>query len=196
MQPPTSLLGVEKLNFVLKHLREVEGLDGVVIEIGVYKGGTLYAMAQATTLGRKLFGYDTFTGLPSPSEADLDCSKPHAEGDFSDVDMDEIQAHMPGNVTLVKGLYPPAIPDDGPVRNVVFAHLDVDQYASTFEALGHLAFACVDDARVVVDDYNWHRTPGVALAVRRIIEILPHVWELHASNPHQVCLRRRSRNGG
>ena len=56
--------------------KRILGVQGVVIECGVYDGGGTYAFAQISSIleplnhHRKIIGFDTFSGFPAVSQAD------------------------------------------------------------------------------------------------------------------------------
>lgn len=73
-----SALSVERLKNNIDMVRYVDavGLPGDIVEVGVYKGGSMLAMMKAHVGAgapkRKFHLYDTFTGMTAPTEADVD----------------------------------------------------------------------------------------------------------------------------
>lgn len=136
---------------------------GLFIEVGVYKGGFLRFLAQHFPR-RKLFGFDTFEGLPSPGKFD----NVHKRGDFGDTSFEEVSQHLSSfpNVKLIKGFYPdsdilPAVPQ------VAFAFVDVDLYGSTYRSIVHLAPRMVSGGRIYCDDAFLPSCEGATLACCR-----------------------------
>lgn len=97
---------------------------GEFVEVGVYKGGSaLYLARVASAQSRRLYLYDTFTGMPlaDPAKGDK-----HHVGDFSDTSAEAVQRLIPSAIlrpgVFSGGLFVP-VP-------VAFAHIDCDQYES------------------------------------------------------------------
>jgi len=66
---------------------------GSIVEFGSYRGGSsifLAAVCERLHLDVRVFGLDTFTGMP-PTDKSIDA---HFAGNFSDVDLPELRAHV------------------------------------------------------------------------------------------------------
>lgn len=123
---------------------------GLILEFGVYKGGTINHLAGIIP-DETIYGFDSFEGLPeawignrySPRNFNRQGNAPKVKD----------------NVTLVQGRFDETLPPfmdahDGPVG---FMNVDCDIYSSTDTALrgteGRLADGCV----IVFDEYfNYH----------------------------------------
>lgn len=159
---PKCLLGKEKLDFVLKHLQATQSVDGDVIEVGCYQGGTLFFMNEMTPARKRVVGYDTFQGLPEPLALDLTGPDKHSRGDFADTNFNEVMRHFsPLGVEIVQAHFPVGVSQ----RPISFAHVDVDFFKSTWDSLLYLRDNLVPGGRIVCDDYGWPKTPGVKKAV-------------------------------
>lgn len=68
----TSATGfVEQLTMISALLRLPSSVTGVVIECGSYMGGTTVNLSHAARIvGRRLYVFDSFEGLPVPEESD------------------------------------------------------------------------------------------------------------------------------
>ena len=104
---------------------------GSFVEVGVYQGGTAWHLCElAQRQGRRLYLYDTFTGIPYKNELDS-----HVIGDFRDTSVEALRSLLPEAI-VVEGIFPrSALEGMGPVA---FVHLDCDQYQSYAEALSTL----------------------------------------------------------
>lgn len=156
-----SILGREKIGSIRNIIRSVAGVEGSAAECGVYRGGCLRLMA-AECPGRRIYGFDTFEGLPadmwSPGE-------PHSAGDFADCSFDAVLKDVSGlNVTLVKGMFP-ASAEAFSAERFAFVHLDFDFYESTRAALEWFLPRMSPGGVIVFDDYEWQNCPGVKLAI-------------------------------
>ena len=114
---------------------------GAIVEVGVYKGGTAWHLAK---LGRPLFLYDTFEGMPVSSGADT-----HQLGHFADCSAEEVSALVP-SATVIKGMFPDSLIDMPPVG---FVHADADQYESTKAILELMPSRMVRGGMILFDDY-------------------------------------------
>lgn len=68
---PTASLAVEHLTMTSHLLAVADGVAGGVVECGTFKGGSAANLSLACALvDRDLYIYDSFAGLPPPSDAD------------------------------------------------------------------------------------------------------------------------------
>lgn len=119
--------------------------EGCFAEVGVYQGGSaraLYAVSERQ--GRKLYLYDTFTGMPFAGEFDT-----HAVGLFADCSVDDIRASMP-NAVVVQGIFPQSLV---PMPSIAFVHADADQYQSTLDVCRVFGPMMVKGGMILFDDY-------------------------------------------
>lgn len=120
--------------------------DGPMIEVGIYEGGSaeiIYEVGQ--TLGRSVYLYDTFSGIPWKDDIDS-----HQVGDFiGTLTHDTAKQCFPG-ANVIKGIFPREmeIPD-----GIGFAHLDVDVYKSYRESLDVLIPKMKKGGIILCDDY-------------------------------------------
>lgn len=136
--------------------------EGLVAEVGVYKGGSLKVLAQLFS-DRPVLGFDTFEGLPKEQWIETEI---HEIGDFHDTTLEDVQDFLRDcpNVVLTKGLFP----DSGkPFEDQKFAlvHLDTDFYLGTKLSLDWFWPRMNSGGIIVLDDYNWPNCPGVKQAV-------------------------------
>lgn len=131
-------------------------IRGAVVEFGVHRGESLAVLARLA-VGRGVAGYDSFQGLPAPSEHDTD---QFAEGALRATPQ-EVRAALhvagirPDRVVLHEGWFRDQESPEGPVALV---HLDCDLYESARDALALLGPKnLADGAVLLVDDYYCHR---------------------------------------
>lgn len=156
------ILSADREASLIHWLHHVEGVPGAVGEFGVYCGSTLRQLAKAAP-GRRVYGFDTFEGLPAAMWSE---GEPHAVGDFADTSVDAVAAALVEcpNVQLVQGEFPASARGLEGDR-FAFVHLDFDFYESTRAALGWLLSRMSPGGVIVFDDYEWHRCPGVKRAI-------------------------------
>lgn len=156
------ILSADREASLLHWLRHVEYVPGAIVECGVYCGSTLRMLAKATP-HRRMYGFDTFKGLPA---AMWSTGEVHEPGDFADTSFDAVAAALADcpNVQLVQGEFPTSargLEED----RFAFVHLDFDFYESTRAALGWLLPRMSPGGVIVFDDYEWYRCPGVKRAI-------------------------------
>jgi hypothetical protein len=127
---------------------------GAMVEIGVYRGGSAYQLAK---LGRPLYLYDTFEGIPF--QGALDTGNP--VGKFADTSAEAVQALIP-SATVVKGLFPQSLVYMPPVG---FVHADADQYDSTKAILEVMPPLMVRGGFILLDDFGVDDCQGCTQAV-------------------------------
>jgi O-methyltransferase len=153
-------------------------ISGDFVECGVWRGGSMMAAAtQLLRLGatdRMLHLFDTFEGMPPPSEHDLD---PHGtpaaqvfgangrdptarELPWKAADVDEVRAAMmttgypPERVRLIRGRTENTLPEAAP-ESIALLRLDTDWYESTRHELRHLFPRIVRGGVLLIDDYGY-----------------------------------------
>jgi Macrocin-O-methyltransferase (TylF) len=139
--------------------------DGAIIEIGSFKGGSALHLSNSSP-SRPIFVCDTFEGFGELSiDAHLD--RLFSRNDFLKVDFAAVKSAWEGkgrNVTWVKGYFPESAANVN-IRNISFAHIDVDLHKSTIDALEFLHPLFIDRSIIVLDDYL-RSVEGVMKAVR------------------------------
>ncbi len=153
------LLTPKKLSTLLQLAESVRNLAGCIVELGVYQGGALKALAGDNP-GKSCYGFDTFAGMPKESWREIDFHKP---GEFGNTTLATVQAAMPANVELIAGLFPQSA--EAFDKRISFAHVDMDLEKSTADAIDWLRPRMVSGGVVVFDDYHWQNCPGVAKAI-------------------------------
>ena len=118
---------------------------GAFVEFGVYRGGSAYHLAKiARDQGRKLYLFDTFTGMPYQDKA----TDRIEAGEFHDTSIDTVRALIPDAI-ICAGVFPATMVDTGPIA---FAHIDCDQARGVRDAVKHFAPLMVRGGRMMFDD--------------------------------------------
>jgi O-methyltransferase len=161
---------VESVQFIVKN-----GIPGSIVECGVWRGGSMMAVAlalkQAGGASRHLHLFDTFEGMPKPTEADVDLKGHSANtffrklqtgpdtSDYCHATLEEVQLGMnstgydPALVHLVKGRVEDTIPEHAP-DSIALLRLDTDWYESTKHELEHLFPRLSRHGVLIIDDYG------------------------------------------
>ena len=150
-------------------------ITGDVVECGVWRGGSsmLAALALAQ-IGdhRQLWLYDTFAGMPPPSERDADNTgrmaaaaletvkrTPGARNCWAYATLDDVQQNMratgypPNRINYIVGRVEDTIPDQAPER-IALLRLDTDWYESTRHELETLYPRLSPRGVLIIDDYG------------------------------------------
>lgn len=99
----------------------------------------------AKARGFTLHLYDTFTGIPEKSDIDG-----IGVGAFADVTENDVRAMIPSAIFHV-GTFPNTLSDEP--REIAFAHIDCDQYASCRVAIERLWPRILNGGVIAFDDY-------------------------------------------
>jgi O-methyltransferase len=167
-------------------VRAVKNIPGAIVEIGVYKGGSLETIASVETK-KPIYGLDTFSGLAEKTEGvDL-----HKVGWFNDTSFEAVKKDlMPyKNVTVMKGTFPSDFYSFDPGR-ISLCHVDVDMYESTKKCMDWAAAKMPVGGIIICDDYSCFDTPGAKLAVHEFLEKNGIVFEVIKIVNCQITLRK------
>lgn len=184
---------IQSVRYLARH-----GIRGCIVECGVWRGGS--AMAVALTLidegdtSRDLYLYDTFEGMPPPTEIDRTVdgtlARTHLDRDpgkaglvWAVAGIDDVRRNMgstgyPGaRVKYVKGPIESTVPAQSPPGPIALLRLDTDWYESTKHELENLFPLLCKDGILIVDDYgHWE---GARKAVDEYFAALGRPYYLH-----------------
>ena len=196
---PYTMAGPLRVAALLHSVRYLvsSGVPGDIVECGVWRGGGMMAAALSLlALGdtsRNLYLYDTFEGLPPPTEADVGYDGTPAREQFDRImqkegaawcysGIDEVRNNMAatgypmGKVIFVKGKVEVTIPQTLPGQ-IGLLRLDTDWYESTRHELIHMLPLLVRHGILIIDDYgHWQ---GAKKAVDEYFAALGWVPYLH-----------------
>ena len=159
---------VEAVRYVCRHR-----VPGDVVECGVWRGGSMMAVARTLLeLGerRGLHLFDTFAGMPPPgahdrdlagvAAADLMAAEDPATGSvwarspLDDVRRNVLSTGYPeGDVRFVVGRVEETVPRQAPAT-IAILRLDTDWYESTRHELVHLFPRVAAGGVLIIDDYG------------------------------------------
>jgi O-methyltransferase len=161
---------IEALRYIVR-----VGVPGEIVECGVWRGGSMQAAAltllDCDDTERELHLFDTFEGMPPPSDADVrftDGETAEALMQTSDKDAAIWAIADLGDVREAMGAtgYPSAkivyhagrvedtIPDEAPAQ-IALLRLDTDWYESTRHELRHLYDRLSPGGILIIDDYRY-----------------------------------------
>jgi hypothetical protein len=187
---PYTMTDADKLFALIQATRYVSrySIPGDVVECGVWRGGSMQAAARTLlSVGetdRDLYLFDTYEGMPPPTEEDVRHDGKPAEVLLENNDyetstvwavatLDDVQegfAKVPypaEKVHFVKGLVEQTIPEAAP-EQISILRLDTDWYESTRHELEHLYPRLSPGGVLLLDDYGFWK--GARQAVDEFLE--------------------------
>jgi O-methyltransferase len=188
--------------FIIESLANTASFEGDVCEFGVAQGETSALIANEIRHQNKMLHlFDSFEGLPEPTEKDL-----LIDDIFSLGSIDQYAGKMsiPESMVLArlrtisfpkdrfvihKGFIETLIYQDQNLPGKIsFAYVDFDFYEPTKIVLNYLHHTAVPGAEIIVDDYDFFSS-GVKAAVDEFID------EKNASSPVYHVLRPHKQLG-
>ena len=169
----------------VEYLKKIAGLDGDIIEVGVYKGESLQILGAITKdlgINKTIFGVDTFSGMPDSVIDGVDngwseqgiatpgCGG-HWPGNFADTSFGQVDKLVTPykNILLIQGLFPRCASD---IRGdkFCFAHIDVDIYQSYKDTYEYLWPRMVSGGVIICgDDYPCPWLFGAKKAIDEVV---------------------------
>jgi hypothetical protein len=130
-------------------------LDGTWIEFGVFNGRTINYISQFTK--NKIYGLDTFTGLPDKWDVSDDVIVEKGYYSFEDfIGNTTTKTILPlvnDNVVLIKGLFSDTLPQFLSNQKISFMHIDCDTYESTIDIFDNVTSNVIDGCVIVFDEF-------------------------------------------
>lgn len=189
---PYTMTSPERLFALIEAVRYVvkNNIPGSFVECGVWKGGSMMAIAetlsQLKVTDRQLYLYDTFAGMPPPTEEDKTYSEQTAESLLkkeADVkeesvvwaysNLSEVKANIgqitypSANIHFIEGDVLQTIPANDPGQ-IALLRLDTDWYESTRHEMIHFYPQLVSSGVLIIDDYGFWK--GSRKAVDEYLE--------------------------
>jgi hypothetical protein len=173
---PRTMTAHEKIHALVLATRYVvdHGIPGALVECGVWRGGSMQAVAHALlergVSDRDLHLFDTFEGMPEPTDADrgmdgtpaaeLLARAPRTARVWAEASLEDVRAGMAETgypaerIHYHAGKVEDTIPGAAPER-IALLRLDTDWYSSTKHELEHLYDRVVPGGVVIIDDYDY-----------------------------------------
>jgi len=161
----------QAVQYVVKH-----NIPGDIVECGVWKGGSMVVVSktliESNSTDRKLYLFDTFSGMTAPTQVDEDLRGADASHlleatrnvkDSASVwavaPLKSVKAVMqsagydPEKTVYVEGKVEDTIPAQAPAQ-IALLRLDTDWYESTYHELVHLFPRISVGGVLLIDDYG------------------------------------------
>lgn len=146
-------------------------LEGGIIEVGVWRGGTGALMASKAALcgiGDPVYLCDTFRGVVKAGAEDtIYKNREHADTSRIEVEAFVRERMKLDNVRILEGVFPDETADQIESQEARFrlCHIDVDVYQSAKDVMNWVWDRMVVGGVVVYDDFGFYGCEGVAKAV-------------------------------
>jgi hypothetical protein len=191
---------------------ERDRIPGAYVECGVWRGGVaglLAMLARGEAAGRETHLFDSFEGLPNPTQEDGErgreiqtdtmngalepvgwyvATRPDVESFLFDT-----LALDRKKVVLHQGWFQQTLPElrDG-IRRISLLRIDADWYESVKVCLDHLYERVVPGGFVILDDYGTY--PGCRQAVHEFMDARGIAVELHRIDENGVWFQKPRAN--
>ncbi|MFT7033472.1 MAG: O-methyltransferase [Cyclobacteriaceae bacterium] len=150
------------LNYVSKN-----DIEGDFVECGVWKGGSsmfiAYYLVERKEYDRKIFLYDTFSGMTTPTSLDIDLKGNKATDNhgmnWKPASLTEVKENMlmtnypKENIVFVEGDVKEVLPNTQP-NKIALLRLDTDWYESTILELKYLYPRLSTNGVLILDDHG------------------------------------------
>lgn len=171
-----SITSPERLAALVSATRHVvrSGIPGSIVECGVWKGGSMMAVALALLDegidDRDLYLFDTFAGMSEPTDADVETTAASPGptratetwqelNEWVAVGIAEVRANLASTgypakrLHFVEGKVEDTLPAAAPL-DIALLRLDTDWYESTAHELSHLYPRLSSGGILLIDDYG------------------------------------------
>mgnify|MGYP001164907017 CR=1 FL=1 len=148
-------------------------IEGDFVEAGVWQGGNLIIfkeLIEKYDLNKKIYGYDTFEGMPEPTAVDVKWNNVSATdraklkgNDWCKCSIEDVKKNLLTSlknlkgISLIKGLVEDTLlVEDNLPKKISLLRLDTDFYESTKVELEILFPRLAKGGILIIDDYgNW-----------------------------------------
>lgn len=140
-------LATSDKNVVLLEGLQLAPTTGLFMEFGVWRGSTINRIAERVGKFTKVYGFDSFEGLPEDWQGEYQKGTFHMEGVLP-------QVHE--NIELYPGWFDETLPKfvaEHPNTPIAFLHVDCDLYSSAKTIFNCLGERLVPGSIIVFDEY-------------------------------------------
>lgn len=182
---PYTMTSLERVVSLVRAVQYVVhyGIQGAFVECGVWRGGSMMAVAfalrKAGVTDRDIYLFDTYSGMPDARDLDIDANGRKAAELLSELrklpEQDKVESDVlaqcslevtrrnvlstgypEARIHLVQGSVETTIPVHAP-EAIALLRLDTDWYESTRHELVHLFPRVVRAGVLIIDDYgHWN----------------------------------------
>lgn len=168
----------ERLNSLISATKYIStnNIEGAIVECGVWRGGSMMAVAytlqELSLTNRDLYLFDTYEGMPPPSEKDITFFNVYADSLLNSADkkqqetyvcyasLEDVEKNLYSTgypkqkIHFLPGKVEDTIPEKAPEK-IALLRLDTDWYESTRHELEHLFPRLAVGGVIIIDDYGY-----------------------------------------
>jgi O-methyltransferase len=186
-----TLVDVYRLYELWELVGQVRDLDGDILEVGVWRGGsgcTMASRAQLEGIKAGVYLCDTFAGVTHAGAQD-----PHYRGgELSDTSADMVRSlvdQLKLDVRILVGVFPDNTGDAVPSAELRLVHIDVDVYESGKRVFEWAWPKVVSGGVVVFDDYGFFSQHGITRYADEL-KLRNDLTFIHNLNGHAIVVKR------
>jgi O-methyltransferase len=163
-------------------------IDGAILEVGVWRGGTGAILAEATkSSNKKVFLADTFQGVVKAGANDT----VYKGGEHSDTSLQLVSKLISSlslqNVHLLKGIFPEDT-QHYVKDKIAMLHCDVDVYSSSKDIVEWCLPRMSVGSVLVFDDYGFYGCEGVTTFCNEL-RLRDDLIFIHNLNGHAIFIK-------
>ena len=153
------ILSGQNMGLLLEFLETTKDLEGNILELGTYKGGSTIMFAkflQHLKSKKRIFACDTFTGFPYE---DIDPTEQKRIGNLRDTSFEHVSEkfkkfNVSDKITIIKGKFEDTLFQRLSDLKFSFVLFDADLYKSTKFALDFVYPRLINDGIMAFQDYE------------------------------------------
>jgi len=183
-----TLVDIYRCYELWKAVKNMQAIDGNIVEVGVWRGGTGALLSKACENEKTtVFLADTFEGVVKAGPQDTN----YKGGEHADTTEKEVLKLLENisanNFKLIKGIFPDDLPADIELGKIKLCHIDVDTYQSAKDIFEYCWPKIVTGGIVVFDDYGFWGCEGVTHYVNTLKPADGHI--IHNLNGHAIVVK-------
>ena len=164
-------------------------IDGNILEVGVWRGGTGSILASAVKdSSKKVFLADTFSGVVKAGPNDTN----YKGGEHSDTSYDLVDNYLStlnlSNYKLLKGIFPEETSSKCEGK-IALLHCDVDVYSSAKDIVNWTLTRLSSGGILVFDDYGFSGCEGVTNFCNEL-RVNKNFTFIHNLNGHAIYIKK------
>jgi O-methyltransferase len=169
--------------------KQMVGVEGDLLEVGVWRGGTGVVLARSTAgSGKKVYLADTFSGVVKAGEKDTR----YIGGEHADTSVPLVEAFLQefglNDAILLQGIFPEDTAHRIPGK-LAMVHCDVDVYESARDVVEWALPRLSSGGVIVFDDYGFSGCEGVTRLANEY-QGRPDLLFLYNLNGHGILMKK------
>jgi O-methyltransferase len=170
--------------------QQMSGLEGAVVEVGVWRGGTAAILAKASGAESRVFLCDTFEGVV---KASADQDSVYKGGEHADTSISLVESLLVSlglsNCFILKGIFSEETAHLLTESSVKICHIDVDVYQSAKDIFTWVWPRLIPGGVVIFDDFGFGACEGITQLVNEITSENPQIRRIYNINGHGILFK-------